>query len=147
MKLFTIGFTQTTAERFFCRIASSGVTKLLDTRLNRDGQLSGFAKSVDLKYFLGRLTSTPYRAEPLLTPTEDMLRRFKKKEITWDEYAGRYQSLLEQRELADKLSPNDLENACLLCSEHRADHCHRRLAAEFLQNTYRDRVQIEIVHL
>ena len=34
MEIYTIGFTQTTAERFFERLADAGVERLLDVRLN-----------------------------------------------------------------------------------------------------------------
>ena len=37
-----------------------------------------------------------------------------------------------------------LANACLLCSEDTADHCHRRLVAEYLQEQWGN---IEIIHL
>lgn len=34
MEIYSIGFTQTTAERFFARLAGAGVKRLLDVRLN-----------------------------------------------------------------------------------------------------------------
>lgn len=48
MEIYTIGFTQTTAERFFKRLADAGVARLLDVRLNNTSQLAGFAKAADL---------------------------------------------------------------------------------------------------
>lgn len=33
MEIYTIGFTQTTAERFFGRLKAAGVRRLLDVRL------------------------------------------------------------------------------------------------------------------
>ncbi len=44
MKLFTIGFTKTSAEHFFSRLSKVHVKKLIDVRLNNVSQLSGFAK-------------------------------------------------------------------------------------------------------
>ena len=51
MEIDTIGFTQTTAERFFSRLADAHVKRLLDVRLNNTSQLAGFAKAKDLPYF------------------------------------------------------------------------------------------------
>jgi hypothetical protein len=36
------------------------------------------------------------------------------------------------------------DGGCLLCSEDSAEHCHRRLAAEYLASAWGD---LEIVHL
>jgi uncharacterized protein (DUF488 family) len=44
VEIYTIGFTQTTAERFFTRLADARVERLLDVRLNNTSQLAGFAK-------------------------------------------------------------------------------------------------------
>ncbi|HGT8987288.1 DUF488 family protein [Escherichia coli] len=51
MKLFTIGFTQSSAEDFFTRLKESGARRILDVRLNNRSQLAGFAKQDDLKFF------------------------------------------------------------------------------------------------
>ena len=40
MEIYTIGFTQTTAERFFTRLADVRIERLLDVRLNNTSQLS-----------------------------------------------------------------------------------------------------------
>ena len=52
MKVFTIGFTKTSAESFFTRLQKAGVKKVVDVRLNNVSQLAGFAKKDDLRYFL-----------------------------------------------------------------------------------------------
>lgn len=51
MIVFTIGFTQKTAERFFGLLAHSGAKRVVDVRLNNVSQLAGFAKKQDLAYF------------------------------------------------------------------------------------------------
>ena len=51
MKIFTIGFTKTTAENFFSRLKKSGARRIVDVRLNNKSQLAGFAKRDDLSYF------------------------------------------------------------------------------------------------
>ena len=60
MEIYTIGFTQTTAERFFSRLANAHVKRLLDVRLNNTSQLAGFAKAKDLPYFARELLGCEY---------------------------------------------------------------------------------------
>jgi hypothetical protein len=48
VEIYTIGFTQSTAEHFFGRLAKAGVRRLLDVRLNSRSQLAGFAKAQNL---------------------------------------------------------------------------------------------------
>lgn len=68
MKLYTIGFTQKPAQRFFDLLQQHGVQCLVDTRLHPGGQLSGFAKQEDLRYFLSRLIDCDYRHLPVVAP-------------------------------------------------------------------------------
>ena len=147
MKLYTIGFTKTTAEHFFERLTTAGVKKVIDTRLNRDGQLAGFAKAQDLEFFLKRLAAIEYVAEPMLAPTAENLKNYRDKNMSWDEYANAYFELLRKRSVENTISINSLNNACLLCSEPTADRCHRRLAAEYLRSTYVGASSLEVVHL
>ena len=50
--MYSIGFTQRTAEEFFGTLREAGVRRLLDVRLNNTSQLAGFAKRDDLRFFL-----------------------------------------------------------------------------------------------
>jgi uncharacterized protein (DUF488 family) len=43
-KVFTIGFTRSSAEHFFNRLVSAGVRKVVDVRVHNTSQLAGFAK-------------------------------------------------------------------------------------------------------
>ena len=52
MNIFTIGFTQKSAEEFFTLLAKNNIECLIDVRLNNISQLAGFAKAKDLQYFL-----------------------------------------------------------------------------------------------
>ena len=79
MEIYTIGFTQTSAEHFFNRLSEAGVKRLLDVRLNNSSQLAGFAKGRDLPFFLDRLVRASYEHEPLLAPTQELLDDLKKK--------------------------------------------------------------------
>ena len=73
MRLYTIGFTKKTAERFFGLLAENRVHTLVDIRLHPDGQLSGFARKADLPYFLDLLAGCGYRHLPVLAPTPEIL--------------------------------------------------------------------------
>ena len=132
--LFTIGFTGHSAEEFFEKLKNARVKTLVDVRLNNVSQLAGFAKKNDLRYFLRMIAGIDYVHEKSLAPTKDILDPYKKKRIDWAEYERRFKMLLEEREPADRLDPVSLDRACLLCSEHEADQCHRRLVTEYLKN-------------
>lgn len=144
MKLFTIGFTKSSAEHFFSRLTNAGVRRVHDTRLNRQSQLSGFAKQNDLKFLLSQVSSIEYSIDELLAPTKDVLSAFRKKEISWNEYERRYLDMLSDRKVEKKLNLEEMHEGCLLCSEATPEHCHRRLAANYLAQSRSD---VEIIHL
>lgn len=60
MKIYTIGFTQKSAEEFFGLLRSNGVEKIVDIRIHPGGQLAGFAKDRDLSFFLRELAGIEY---------------------------------------------------------------------------------------
>lgn len=144
MKLFTIGFTKSKASQFFERLEKAGVRRVIDTRLNRSSQLSGFAKEDDLRFFLNRVGEIDYTIEKLLAPTQDILEAYRKKDMSWNEYERHYLELISNRKVERHISTMDLDNSCLLCSEATPEHCHRRLAADYLSDFSSG---IEIVHL
>jgi uncharacterized protein (DUF488 family) len=135
MKIFTIGFTKSTAERFFSRLVIANVRKLIDVRLNNVSQLAGFAKRDDLKYFTKEICDIDYRHIPALAPTQPMLDQYKKDGGTWESYADKFNELIAQRHI-ETLDKSELDGACLLCSEDKPHHCHRRLVAEYLRNRW-----------
>ena len=134
MEIYSIGFTQKSAEEFFDTLKANGIERLLDVRLNNTSQLSGFAKQADLAYFLREICGTAYEHEALLAPTQEMLDRYKKRKGDWDIYTEEYLSLIRSRKVESILSKESFEKkTVLLCSEPTAEHCHRRLALEYLQ--------------
>jgi uncharacterized protein (DUF488 family) len=145
VEIYTIGFTQKTAEEFFERLRRAAVRRLIDIRLQNTSQLAGFAKRGDLAYFLRELCGAEYHHEPALAPTPELLRAYAKQHLPWEEYAAGYRRLLEEREV-EKILDRRLFDAptVLLCSEPAAEHCHRRLAAEYLAEHWEE---VEIVHL
>ena len=67
MRIYTIGFTKTTAENFFERLKKSGARRIVDVRLNNISQLAGFAKRDDLAYFARVICGMDYEHVPELT--------------------------------------------------------------------------------
>lgn len=144
MKLYTIGFTKSSAERFFQRLMEAKVKRVVDVRLNNVSQLAGFAKKDDLQYFLSAIGNIGYDHRIELAPTQDMLDDVKKAGVDWLVYEKRFLDLMKARKIERTIPRTLMANACLLCSEDRPQHCHRRLVAEYLKRKWGD---IEIVHL
>jgi uncharacterized protein (DUF488 family) len=144
IRLFTIGFTEKSAEQFFNLLKNNGVKKILDIRINNVSQLAGFAKGSDLKYFAKEIGNMSYEHNIELAPTKDMLTRIRNKELSWEEYEVEYLNLIKNRKIEKKIDLLKLDKTCLLCSEHTPEQCHRRLLAEYLKKHNGD---IEIFHL
>jgi uncharacterized protein (DUF488 family) len=144
IKIFTIGFTQTSAEEFFGKLIKAGVRKIVDARLNNSSQLAGFAKKKDLEYFLKAIGNIDYIHMPVLAPSEEILAEYKKKKGDWHTYEKRFLGLMEERRIENVVSPEEMDRTCLVCSEHLPKHCHRRLVAEYLKNKWGN---VEIEHL
>ena len=144
MKLFTIGFTEKSAEKFFGLLKKSGAKKIVDVRLNNISQLAGFAKKKDLEYFAKELCGIGYLHLPELAPTQSMLDAYKKNNGDWSVYENQFLALMAQRRIEVTLERDVLNDGCLLCSENKPHHCHRRLVAEYLQNHWG---KFEVQHL
>lgn len=144
INLFTIGFTQKSAEQFFETLLKAGVQRVIDTRLNNVSQLAGFAKRKDLEYFLRKVGNIEYIHILDLAPTQDILDAYKKKKGDWETYEKQFIDLIVKRKIEEKVSPDILDGGCLLCSEAKPHHCHRRLVAEYLNNKWGN---VKICHL
>ena len=144
MTIFTIGFTKKPAERFFTLIQNAGVKRLIDVRLKNVSQLAGFAKKDDLRYFTKTICGIEYAHLSELAPTAEILDPYKKaKKGDWELYERRFLELMRSRQIED--TPRELlDGACLLCSEEKPHHCHRRLVAEYLKEHWGG---VEIEHL
>jgi uncharacterized protein (DUF488 family) len=132
----TIGFTKKTAQKFFDLLKRSGATRLIDVRLNNVSQLAGFAKRDDLAFFAKEICNVDYVHRPILAPTQEMLDDYKKHGGDWTEYEKRFLGLMEARKIEDRLSQDEISGGCLLCSEDKPHHCHRRLVAEYLNHKW-----------
>jgi uncharacterized protein (DUF488 family) len=146
MKIYTIGFTQKRAEKFFELLCQNKIERLVDIRLKPGGQLAGFAKQEDLPYFLDKLADgCRYVHMPQLAPSAEILSDYRAG-MEWTDYVERFEALMDERGIPDSLKRKEFEEhtSCLLCSEHTPEHCHRRLVAERLAVHWED---VEIVHL
>ena len=143
MKLFTIGFTKTTAQSFFERLKKTNIKTIIDVRLNNISQLAGFAKRDDLEYFAKEICSIDYKHFIELAPTKEMLDSYKKQKGSWKIYENSFYHLMKERKI-EQINRDILDNSCLLCSEHSPHFCHRRLVVEYLKNHWLD---LEVIHL
>ncbi|MBL0373078.1 DUF488 domain-containing protein [Rhizobium sp. KVB221] len=132
----TIGFTNTTAEHFFDRLLASGSRLVIDVRLHNTSQLAGFAKATDLAYFLDRIAGIGYAHQSLLAPEEDMLKAFRAPKANWQDNESQFQRLMAERKIEEKLKPDYFADSCLLCSEDKPHHCHRRMILDYLNDRW-----------
>jgi len=144
-KVSTIGFTKTTAGGFFERLLEANVKKVVDVRLHNTSQLAGFAKADDLAYFLKKIGGIEYVHQPMLAPTDLMLKAYKKKKGDWHVYEQSFLGLMSERHIEDRFKAEMFEGACLLCSEATPHHCHRRLVCEYLNEKWNG--ALEVRHL
>ncbi|WP_245809508.1 DUF488 family protein [Desulfamplus magnetovallimortis] len=145
IKIYTIGYTKKSAEKFFDLIRNEDISTLIDVRLNNTSQLSAFAKKDDLEFFLHELCAVQYLHIPQLAPTQNILKAYKSKSITWEDYEKEYLKLLSTRDIDNIIQPDILNKSCFLCSEYKPDNCHRRLAVEYLVEYFK--LDAEVKHL
>jgi uncharacterized protein (DUF488 family) len=145
MEIYSIGFTQKTAEQFFAKLKSAGIRLLLDVRLNNVSQLAGFAKRGDLAFFLKEICAAEYLHEPMLAPTAEILDGYRGKKLSWAEYEAMFLALMAERQIESRLDRALFRTpVVLLCSEPTAERCHRRLVLEYLRERWGD---VTISHL
>lgn len=144
MKVLTVGFTKKPARRFFELLRGSGARRVVDVRLNNVSQLAGFAKKDDLSYLLTEVCGMDYVHLPALAPTQEMLDEYKKERGDWGAYEARFLALMKERRIEQTIPKDVIADGCLLCSEDKPHHCHRRLVAEYLQQAWGD---VSIEHL
>lgn len=145
IKLYTIGFTQKSAKKFFSLLEENGIQRLIDIRLNPKGQLAGFTKKDDLSFFLNKILNCEYHHLEILAPTKEILSEYRI-DKNWNKYSVSFESLMDKRCIPQSLDNNLLINkvSCLMCSEEKPLKCHRRLVAERFAKYW---PKIEIIHL
>jgi uncharacterized protein (DUF488 family) len=143
-RIFTIGYAGKAADEFFTILKQAGIRKVIDIRLYNTSQLAGFTKREDIKYFLRTIVGSDYIHLPILAPTKKLLGDYKKGLISWEQYETEFREIITQRRIERGLIWQDMDMSCFLCSEARADKCHRRLVAEYLAKHWRN---VSIGHL
>jgi uncharacterized protein (DUF488 family) len=146
-KLYTIGFTKKSAQKFFELLENNNVNIIIDIRLNNTSQLSGFAKYPDIAFFLKRLSNIDYLHDFKFSPTEEILKGYKNKLLTWQDYVESFEKLMVKREIdkhiVNKYSDCLEKNYCLLCSEDTHENCHRNLVSAIFNEIF----DIDLKHL
>lgn len=147
MKLYTLGFTQKSAEQFFELIKKNNIELLIDVRLNNRSQLAGFTKGSDLAYFLKEICGTKYVHCDEFAPSKELLSGYQKGNVSWEDYEKQFDFIMEKRGAYKKFLGRfqEFDRVCLLCSEPTPEQCHRRLVAEKIQSTAPD--EVEVIHL
>ncbi len=146
--LHSIGFTQKTAEQFFQLLLDAGITKLVDIRENRVGQLQGFARYPDIVYFLQKIVGAEYVYEPAFAPSPKIREAYRASH-DWNQYETSFRTLMTERKAIESARPEDYEGkVAFLCSEAGPEKCHRRLIAEMLAEKWNAQGHsVEVRHL
>jgi len=145
VEIYTVGFAGKSAQAFFGVLKQAGIKRVVDIRLRPNGGLSLFARGSDLPFLLRELCQAEYVHVPLLAPSKELLRDFRRQKLDWPEYERVYRALLDERDVARNLDRSRFDvPAALLCSEATPDQCHRRLAAEYLREHW---PEVAVAHL
>jgi uncharacterized protein (DUF488 family) len=153
MRIYTVGYSGKSAEKFFRVLRAAGVRKVVDIRRSNNTLYAGFTRSRDLPYFLEHLCGAVYVHEPEFAPSEELLRGYqaqlkakRKPAELWPDYVKRYTAEIAARPILERFEEHaaGVENVCFLCMEATAEYCHRRLLAEYIAGR---RKKTEIEHL
>jgi uncharacterized protein (DUF488 family) len=79
-----------------------------------------------------------------MAPTKKLLNDYKKGLISWQQYETQFNGIITQRQIERHFMSQDMDMSCFLCSEAKADKCHRRLVAEYLAKHWQN---VSIGHL
>ena len=143
-RIFTIGYAGKNAREFFIILKQAGIKKVIDVRLYNTSQLAGFTKRQDIEYFLQAIVGAEYIHLPIMAPTKQLLNAYKKELISWQQYETQFKAIITQRQIERHIMPKDADMSCFLCSEAKANNCHRRLVAEYLAEHWQN---VSIHHL
>jgi uncharacterized protein (DUF488 family) len=131
--IYTIGFTKKSLRDFIETLRRAGVKRVVDVRLRNTSQLAGWSKQPDFAYLLEEGFGIAYEHHPEFAPTDELLDAYKQ-DRDWPRYEERFNQLLERRRPeAEARELLGKDSICLLCAEPKADKCHRRMVAEYLQ--------------
>lgn len=147
MRIYTIGFTQKDARTFFELLRKNNIRTVLDVRLNNLSQLAGYTKANDLKYLLKEILNVEYIHDTRFSPTKELLDKYKSGKINWSDYEIDFNNILLSRGIKSVIQneySEKLDDICMLCSEPKADQCHRRLVTDYIKENFDG---IKIIHI
>ena len=130
--VYTTGYQRKSLETFINQLRQSGIDAVIDIRLRNTSHLAGYTKRDTLDFLLREGFGIAYEHHPELAPTPAILDAYREDE-NWAAYVTSFLPLLKER-AAEKIGREILARRrapCLLCAEPTADHCHRRLVAEY----------------
>ncbi len=130
--IYTIGYKEKPLEKFINQLRRAGVDAVIDVRLRNTSHLAGYTKRDTLDFLLREGFHIAYEHHPELSPTPEILDAYREDE-DWAAYVTGFLQLLKKRS-AEEIGRDILARRrapCLLCAEPTADHCHRRLVAEY----------------
>ncbi len=148
IRLYSIGYTQKSAETFFGLIGDNEIDCLVDIRQNPRGQLGRFSFEQDLPYFLDRLCNgCKYSHRVDLAPSRELLREIRDKTSAMHKNYGLFEYAFRRHldqassigDFADVYG--DYSRVVLLCSEPTVEKCHRRLVDERLVELFSNRIK------
>ncbi len=143
--LYTIGYQRKPLATFIGQLREAGVDAVIDVRLRNTSHLAGYTKRDDLAFLLREGFSIAYEHRPELAPTPEILDAYREDQ-DWVAYEECFLPLLEERTAAEvgREVLARYRASCLLCAEPTAEHCHRRLVAEYWAGCL---PRLTIVHL
>ena len=130
--LYTAGYKGKPLSRFIGELRAAGVDAVIDIRLRNTSHLAGYTKRGDLAFLLSQGFGIAYEHHPELAPRPEILDAYQA-DGDWPAYEARFAPLLTER-AAEQVGREILARyraPCLLCAEATAEHCHRRLVAEY----------------
>lgn len=134
-KFFTLSAYQTTAEQFFEKISDMQADLVLDIRLKNESQLCGFTRKGDLAYFVPQICHAAYIHDRFFAPDPDLLDRYIKHWIQWEQYAEEYRATMEEKDAVRYYKTHYDEYSCvgLLGTATAKRRSHSEVLSDLLQ--------------
>jgi uncharacterized protein (DUF488 family) len=130
--LYTSGYRGKRLSVFIGQLREAGVDAVIDVRLRNTSHLAGYSKRDDLAFLLREGFAIAYEHRVELAPTPEIFEAYREYP-DWPTYESDFGLLLVERK-AVEIGRDILARyraPCLLCAEPTAEHCHRRLIAEY----------------
>lgn len=127
MRIFTIGYEQTTVPEFIAALRNAGVERVIDVRALPLSRRPGFSKSA-LKSALAEAGIEYLHLKALGTPAEGRAAARAGRHADLERiYAGQLELPEAIAQSAQMLALADERPSALLCMEREPAHCHRTL--------------------